>query len=158
MLYSYIVKLKSTDQARNGPVQSYKAGETIMASSCKTFVLSADEAAEDKEACIKRTETVENVQVYTLKQGTQEFVTPNYSVDRLVLIGSGEIEVKVNSAENNAAIVSTERSLRVNGANLFSISAKHNTATFSIFELKNSRDSNLVTPSGITKSLNAPSG
>lgn len=107
-----------------------------MASHCKKFILSADEAAKHKEAGIESSETVANAQVYTLKQGAQEFMTPNAGVDRLILIGSGEIEVNVSSTENNASIEHTEHSLRINGANLVSISTKDTAATFSILELK----------------------
>lgn len=107
-----------------------------MASNCKKFVLSVDEASENKEAGIESSETVADAQVFTLKQGTQEFVTPNSGVDSLVSIGSGEIEVNDNSTENTAPLECTKHSLRLNGANLVSISTKKTAATFSILELK----------------------
>lgn len=109
-----------------------------MASNCKKFVLSADEAAEDKEAGIENSETVANAQVFNLKQGAQEFVTPNSGVDRLILIGTGEIEVNVSSTDNNAPFECTKHSLRLDGSSLLSISTKNIAATFSILELKNS--------------------
>lgn len=109
-----------------------------MASNYEKFVLSADEAAENTEADIESSETVANAQVFTLTQGAQEFVTPNSGVDRLILIGSGEIEVNVSSTENSAPIECTEHSLRINGSNLLSISTRNTAATFSILELKSS--------------------
>ena len=108
-----------------------------MPSKSRKLVLSADETSTSNEANIDGAETVASAQVYSLKQGAQEFVTPNSYVDRLILMASGEIEVNVSSTENDRIIECTEHSLRIGGTSLLSIATKDTTATFSILELKN---------------------